>query len=62
MKLRIPLLAAALALPFFAGACSNGVALPPGVCDPGGSVVVYALPNQAGQIDMSRYSTDNCRK
>jgi hypothetical protein len=63
MNVRIPLLAAALMLPMFAGACTDGaVALPPGVCDPGGSAAMYALPNQAGQIDMTRYSTANCRK
>jgi hypothetical protein len=64
MTFRLPLLAAALLLPLLAAGCSpgGGVMLAPGMCDPGGSAVVYALPNQAGQIDMSRYSLDNCRK
>jgi hypothetical protein len=64
MDVRLPLLAATLLLPLLAGGCApqGAVALPAGVCDPGGSAVVYALPNQDGQIDMSRYSTANCRK
>ncbi|HEV2674864.1 MAG TPA: hypothetical protein VGV37_10010 [Aliidongia sp.] len=64
MNVRLPLFAATLLLPLFAGGCApeGAVALPAGVCDPGGSAAIYALPNQYGNIDMSRYSTANCRK
>jgi len=62
MNVRLPLLAATLMLPLLTGACSGGVALPPDTCDPGGSAVLYALPNAAGQVDMTRYSPANCRK
>ncbi|MDB5363024.1 MAG: hypothetical protein JWO51_4321 [Rhodospirillales bacterium] len=63
MNVRLPLLAATLMLPLLTGACAaGGVALPPDTCDPGGSAVLYALPNAAGQIDMTRYSPANCRK
>jgi len=63
MNVRLPLFAATLLLPLLTGACTEGaVALPPDVCDPGGSAVLYAIPNQYGQIDMTRYSTANCRK
>jgi hypothetical protein len=62
MNIRLPLLAAALTLPLLTGACAGGVALPPETCNPGGSAVVYALPNAQGQVDMTRYSPANCRK
>jgi hypothetical protein len=64
MNVRFPLLAATLLLPLFAGGCApeGAVSLPAGVCNPGGSSVIYAVPNQYGNIDMSRYSTANCRK
>ncbi|HLZ65429.1 MAG TPA: hypothetical protein VKQ29_04315 [Aliidongia sp.] len=64
MTVRLPLLAATLLLPLLAGGCApdGAVMLAPGLCNPGGSAVVYAMPNQAGQVDTSRYSTANCKK
>lgn len=64
MNVRLPLLAATLALPLLVGGCSppGMVELPPGVCNPAGAGVVYGFPNQAGQVDMTRYSTANCKK
>jgi len=64
MRFRLPLLAATLALPLFAGGCAPAgyVMLPPGVCDPSGAAVIYGLPNAQGQVDTTRYSTTNCKR
>jgi hypothetical protein len=63
MAFRLFALAALLALPLLASGCApaGSVMLPPGVCSPSGSAVLFAVPNASGPVDTSRYSTENCR-
>ena len=64
MNVRLPLLAATLALPLLVGGCAppGMVALPPGVCNPSGAAVMFGFPNAKGEVDTTRYSDANCGK
>jgi len=64
MNVRLPLLAATLALPLFTGGCapSGMIMLPPAVCNPEGAAVMYGFPDKTGGVDTTRYSEANCKK